>query len=191
MNIPSENHKPQEPDTAPAEVAEAQTLASARRRRLIKLGAITPVVLTAVSRPVHAAGTCVNPSGFISVTTFNSRHPGATVCTTNGPSFWKGKITNSAPYTSKFKDVFGGSYSNSVKLSDVLNGATTEFDRYCVAAYLNASAGGFSITVNQARGFWATIKGTTLPAGISAYPTVVPAWDEPLALIWLKSQMSA
>lgn len=192
MNNPSENHQPQEQGAAPAEVAEARTLASARRRRLIKLGAVSPVVLTAVSRPVHAAGTCVNPSGFISVPTFNSRHPGALVCTSQGPSYWNGVAAghhSDSPYKEQFKTIFGG--SSNTKLYDVL-ASGAEFDRYCVAAYLNAWSGtaGFPITVSQARAIWATTMGVTLPAGLSPYPAATLGWDQAMTLTWLKSLMS-
>ncbi|WIT13746.1 hypothetical protein PFX98_09025 [Paucibacter sediminis] len=194
MNIPSDNHKPQQPGAAAAEGAEAHTLASARRRRLIKLGAVSPVVLTAVSRPVHAVtGTCVNPSGFISVPTFNSRHPGALVCTSQGPTYWNGVASANkslSPYKDMFRNVFGG--TSNAKLYDVL-ASGSEFDRYCVAAYLNAWSGaaGFPITANQARAVWGTIMGVPLPSGLTAYPTASLGWDQAMTLIWLQSLMSA
>jgi hypothetical protein len=183
------------PSPAPSTSSEAAApLAQpSRRKLLLRVGAAAPVVLTAVSRPVHATGACINPSGFISVATFNSRHPNAPVCTTRGPSSWLGTCNQSprtAPYNSRFSTVFGGGRADNLR---VVLGNGSEFEKYCVAAFLNANARtpGFPITKPQAQAIWTTIMGGTPPTGTTPYPATALGWDQTKTLAWLKALMSA
>ncbi len=167
------------------------------RRRFARAGAAVPVVLSMASLPVHAAPLCINPSGFISATTFTSRHPGGTVCSTMGPVYWAAAADNvwpggAAVKSTRFKRVFGG--SSITTLIDVVTSGS-EFDKYCVAAFLNAKLtsppANFPLTLAEARGLWGTIKGSALPTGATApnIPVTSPAWDEATAVRWLKTVM--
>lgn len=183
----------QSPEPSTSSQAAAQLAQPSRRKLLLRVGAAAPVVLTAVSRPVHATGACINPSGFISVATFNSRHPNAPVCTSKGPTSWKSVCNNNpntSPYNSRFSTVFGNGKTDTLK---TVLGNGTEFERYCVAAFLNANAGtaGFPITKLQAQAIWSTIRGGTAPAGTVPYPATALGWDETKTLAWLKALMSA
>lgn len=179
----------------------------ARRRLLMGAGAAAPIVLTMASMPAHANGACINPSGFISAATYASRHPGGVppVCTTNGPSYWKALDKTLWPgykaatatasevntQTKKFKNVFGG--SNTATLISVLTNGK-EFEKYCVAAFLNASKGGianFPLSVAQSKGLYTTIVGGVLPTGAvkPTIPVTTPPWNEAKAVDWLKIVM--
>lgn len=194
-------------DPITGDAAELATPTGALSRRLLlrrSLGAATPVMLTLASMPSHAAAECVNPSGFISRATFNSRHPGGMVCTTNGPTYFANLSDAAWPTpagsgntaaTQTFKDVFnaippGG--TNGTTLKVVLTGASSAFAKYCVAAYANALSSplNYPMTVNQARALWVTIKGGTLPASTSPFPQASLGWDEAKTLDWLASVMN-
>ena len=195
-------NKPDEYDqspTASAPVSGPFRASLVSRRRFAKAAATAaPVVLTMVSLPVYAAPICINPSGFISQNTYASRHPGGTPppCATLGPTDWAaaandvwpgGRPTKQKP----FKDVFGG--TSSATLIDVVNNGTV-FDKYCVAAFLNASKGNvpnFPLSPQQSRGLWGTIKGVALPAEAVApnIPVTSPVWGEATAVLWLKTVM--
>lgn len=167
------------------------------RRLLLRrsLGVATPVVMTLASLPSHAAAACVNPSGFISVATFNSRHPGGVVCTDRGPNYFASLAVGSWPSTERFAAVFGAlaspSANRSVTLKAVLSGQYPEFAKYCVAAYANASNPplNFPITVAQSRALFKTIAQGTPPSGLAAYPPFT--WTETQALDWLRTVMNA
>ncbi len=183
------------------------SLRQAARRRLLKGGlAAAPVVLSVASRPVHAANVCVNPSGFISVSTFNSRHPGALACSSNGPSYWAGLGSASWPKVpgttnslgdATFISVFGSAatgMSTSATMRNVLNsGASSQFSRYCAAAYANSVKGvaGWPVTAIQAQSIWSTIRGGTKPANAVVYPAASLNWNEDKTLVWLQTLMSA
>lgn len=184
----------------PDEATPAEALS---RRSLLRrsLGVATPVVMTLASLPSHAAAECINPSGFISRATFNSRHPGGVVCTTNGPAYFAG-LDNTAWPTSggvsaatlRFTAVFnavppGGARSTTLKA--VLSSSSSDFAKYCVAAYANALSPpvGYPMSGNQARALWVTIKGGTLPTSTSPFPQTSLGWDEAKTLDWLRSVM--
>lgn len=187
------------------EALEATTPAVALSRRLLlrrSLGAATPVVLTLASMPSHAAAECVNPSGFISRATFNSRHPGGMVCTTNGPTHFAnldnaawptsgGSSAATEPFAAVFNAIPPGGDS-STTLKAVLTGSSTAYAKYCVAAYANALSPpvNYPMTVNQARALWVTIKGGTLPSGTTPFPQASLGWDETKTLDWLSSVMN-
>ena len=177
----------------------SQPSAGASRRQLLKgAGAASPVVLTMVSAPVRAADLCLNPSGFISQNTFNSRHPGGMPhpCTTNGPSYFNSLDGSSWPSgvvkaTATFNAIFPlPAISGNPKLTDVLTGSDS-FAKYCVAAYLNTKYStpppGFPMTNAQALAMWPTIRGAppTTP-----FPPTSLGWDETKTLAWLASVMS-
>ena len=138
----SDNNPPSQSINPPA---PSQSSVGASRRHLLKgAGAASPVVLTMVSAPVRAADLCLNPSGFISQNTFNSRHPGGTPppCTTNGPSYFNAMPAANWPTgvdkaSAQFNTIFPApNISGNPKLTDVLSGSDS-FAKYCVAAYLN------------------------------------------------------
>ncbi|MGS0755417.1 hypothetical protein ACVBEH_12400 [Roseateles sp. GG27B] len=124
---------------APVPTAEAVRVGLVSRRRFARAGVAVPVVLTMASLPVHADAICINPSGFISQSTYASRHPGGTPqpCSTMGPVQWAaaadmvwpgGALTKSM----LFSAVFGGGATTPL-LAVVTSGS--DFDKYCVAAY--------------------------------------------------------
>jgi len=190
-------------DSTAGDTPDAATPADALSRRLLlrrSLGAATPVVMTLASLPSHAAAECVNPSGFISRATFNSRHPGGVVCTTNGPTYFK-FLNNAAWPTSggvsaatlRFSVVFnaappGGHRGTTLKA--VLTGSTSTYAKYCVAAYANALSPpvGYPVTVEQARALWVTIRGGV--AAFPAFPSPSLGWDETKTLDWLSTVMN-
>ncbi len=96
------------------------------RRRMLRrgLGVAAPVVATLASGPV-SAGSCLNPSGFASMATFKSRHPGGlNNCSGKTPTAWHQldaslwpsgviKADIGSPITTpstKFNDIFGASF---------------------------------------------------------------------------------
>jgi hypothetical protein len=171
------------------------------------LSAATPVVMTLASMPAHAEAACVNPSGFISRATFNSRHPGAIVCSANGPSHFKALADSAWPVVGsasaaslRFTAIFGGPLltgapNRNVTLKDVLaSNVYPAFAKYCVALYANAllPPPGFPVTVDQARALWATIRNGTMPSGVSVpFPALALGWDETKTLDWLSTVMNA
>ena len=167
------------------------------RRLLLRrsLGVAAPVVMTLASLPSHAAGVCINPSGFISQATFNSRHPGGMVCTDRGPNYFATLDVGSWPSTVMFTTVFGALASpnanRSATLKEVLSPQYPEFAKYCVAAYANASNPplNFPITLPQSRALFKTITQGTPPSGLPAFPSF--AWNEFQALEWLRTVMNA
>ena len=195
--IMSSDNKP--PSQSVNSSALSQSSAGASRRQLLKgAGAASPVVLTMVSAPVRAADLCLNPSGFISQNTFNSRHPGGMPhpCTTNGPSYFNNLAQGSWPPSvnkgsARFNAIFPApAISGNPKLTDVLTGSDS-FAKYCVAAYLNTKYSspppGFPMTNAQALAMWPTIRGTppTTP-----FPPASLGWDETKTLAWLATVMS-
>ncbi len=192
----SDNKSPSQSVNSPS---LSPSSAGASRRQLLKgAGAASPVVLTMVSAPVRAADLCLNPSGFISQNTFNSRHPGGTPhpCTTNGPSYFNALGSRSWPSgvnknSTKFNDTFGGtSFPTSTTLADVLTGSDL-FAKYCVAAYLNTKYAspppGFPMTNAQALAMWPTIRGGS---PTTPFPPASLGWDETKTLAWLATVMS-
>ena len=167
------------------------------RRLLLRrsLGVATPVVMTLASLPSHAAAVCVNPSGFISQATFNSRHPGGMVCTVQGPNHFDSLPLTSWPSADRFAAVFGAlaspSASRAETLKQVLSGPYSEFAKYCVAAYANASNPplNFPITLAQSRALFKTITQGSPPAGLAPFPSFT--WTELQALEWLRTVMNA
>ena len=196
-------------DTPPGDAPDAASPSAAPTRRLLLrrgLGVATPVVLTLASLPSHAAAACINPSGFISRATFNSRHPGGVVCTTNGPTYFAGLADASWPTSGglsaaglTFSAVFNslptggtGPSNSAITLKQVLTGSYGNFAKYCVALYANALSPptGFLTTVDQARALWGTVSGSTLPSGTSSFPQPSLGWSEATALEWLATVMS-
>jgi hypothetical protein len=167
--------------------------AGTTRRAWLRSGVVvaTPVVASLVSPPVHAAGACVLPSGFVSATTFLSRHPGASTCVGNrGPNFWYSQVGSwPAPATdATFANVFGGFESgmdNTTKLSQVLGGVYSNFTKFIVAAYLNAIVGtpSFPLDPAQSVGLWTHFHG-----GASS-PLLLPGWTEATTEAWLRTLM--
>ena len=186
---------PLKPEHDNADVAPDSTVS---RRLLLRrsLGVATPVVMTLASLPSHAAAVCVNPSGFISPATFNSRHPGGMVCTVRrGPSYFASLPLTSWPSADLFAEVFGAPPPGGdlvTTLKQVLGG-NYDFAKYCVAAYANASAPNpplnFPITLAQSRALFKTITLGSPPAGLAPFPSFT--WTELQALEWLRTVMNA
>lgn len=173
-----------------------------RRRTLLRgAAAATPVLATVISTPVHAVdpgGVCLNPSGFISQTTFSSRNPGSvTTCVTSGPTYLIGLPSNSRFFPSslrnaKFVDIFGSVGSETAigsnsKLIDVLSsGTSSALAKFCVAAYVNANGGapGFPLTKEQAVAIWAHFRRGITASFIPSY------WGETThAIPWFQTLM--
>ena len=120
---------------------------SARRRRLLKgTVAATPLLLTAVSRPVLGGGVCT-PSGFLSGNLSHATHH--VTCGGRSPGYWK----KNCPHHHRnrlFRDIFGGNWRDvhgdewtpDPTLFTVLwmTGSEDlyEFGAHAVAAWLNA-----------------------------------------------------
>jgi len=157
----------------------------------------TPVVVSLASAPVYAAtNVCVLPSGYISATTFNSRHPGGLVCVLRGPSYWLMLPDTSWPggnpntKTKKFRLLFGdfeGTANNTLK--QVLGSPASELAKYCIAAYLNARAATLNfpsqLTADEA------VKIYKSHHGGSPSSLLVTNWTETQTVTWLKTLMSA
>ena len=78
-----------------------------------------------------------------------------------------------------------------VALKQVLIGPYSEFAKYCVAAYANASNPplNFPITLAQSRALFKTITLGSPPAGLAPFPSFT--WTELQALEWLRTVMNA
>lgn len=100
--------------------AGSESTVGLSRRRMLRrgLGVAAPVVATLASGPV-SAGACLNPSGFASLATFNSRHPtGMNNCSGKSPSDWHALPAGSWPVP-KF-DVGGTTPVASTKFNDTI-----------------------------------------------------------------------
>ena len=174
---------------------------SSRRAWLRRGVAIaSPVVVSLVSAPVHAGNLCLLHSGFISTATFNSRHPGGLVCTTQGPSVWHANFptTKFWPVAAKkatFTSTFGVSAGVetgivvSTTLDDVLGnvgGSYSQLAKYCIAAYLNALKGGSGIPLSTSE---AVAVYKSYHPGPVAVP-LVSTWTQANTVTWLQSLMS-
>ena len=185
----------QYPDRTAPLAGDVAPVVLARRAWLARGAAIaTPVIASLASAPVHAAGVCVLPSGFISSTTFRSRHPNAPRCTSNGPTYWVGSFPGAWPMsapdttTALFSAIFGGTLESGMAgltLKQVLDGSFTAFAKYVVAAYLNARNGtaGFPLSDSQAVSVWGHFRG-------GPTTSLIPmSWTESTALDWLSTLM--
>jgi hypothetical protein len=199
--------KPQEQSASAVNAPISPMDAKSSRRGLLKgLGVGSPILLTLSSAPVQAASVCIMPSGYISAATFNSRHPGATVCTSQGPTFFRNNVGNPSYWptsgtntqTTQFKNsaLFQSQPDNSNNttksntMAQVLNGSyASDFTKYCIAAYLNARIVplGWPTDLTPAKvvALWRYFK-----AG-AARPNWVPsAWTLANAQTWLSTLMS-
>ena len=166
---------------------------TASRRAWLRRGVAvaSPVVVSLVSGPVYAAEGCILPSGFISQITFDSRHPGGTVCMSmsittlsNNLGSWP---VNPPPNTKTalFSTIFGGSPEAGMvpatsTLKDVLKSGSP-LARYSIAAYLNARiTPGFPLTPDQAVAIYKSYRG----GGFSTL--LVSGWLEGQTVLWLQ-----
>lgn len=153
----------------------------ASRRRLLQGGlAATPVLMTLISRPVLAQSTCTTPSGFVSA---NASHPGAPVCSGNGPTTWYNNRNTSWPSPYKPNDNFKKYFTpdlmlpgnNNPKLEDVVNPSqtTNAVARYVVAALLNAGPPSLTpvLSANAVKSIW-----TEFATGGSFSPSAGAHW---------------
>ena len=186
---------PLKPEQASADVAPDSTFS---RRLLLRrsLGVATPVVMTLASLPSHAAAVCINPSGFISQPTFNSRHPGGMVCTVQGPNYFVALGDASWPSGEQFRLIFGALAGPSASRTQTLKQALvdptiSEFAKYCIALYANARNPplNFPVNVSQARALFKTITQGSPPTGLAPFPSFT--WTEQQALEWLRTVMNA
>jgi hypothetical protein len=163
------------------------------RRRLLQgaLGA-APVLMTLVSRPVLAQ-TCTTPSGFVST---NASHPGAAVCSGNGPTYWfnnQGIWPDPYKTNDNFKKYFTPDLTlpsnNNPKLVDVVDPAqtTNAVARYVVAALLNAGPPSLTpvLTANDVKAIW-----TEFGTGGSFSPSSGVHWTADEIVDYLRSTMS-
>ena len=169
------------------------------RRAWLNRGAaaVTPVIASLASVPVHAVGTCVLPSGFVSAITFASRHPGASVCVVEGPNYWHSNVSVDGVWpagttTALFTAVFGvaagveSGIDATTTLDAVLGGGFSLLAKYCIAAYLNASSGtvGFPLTTAQAIAIYGSYHGGLFSS------LLLPSWTEAQTLAWLQVLMT-
>lgn len=187
-------HEQSPVQTAPSASVDAPVVPS--RRAWLARGAVmaTPVIASLASAPVHAAGVCVLPSGFVSAATFLSRHPGAMLCTNQGPTYWVGAFPTGWPTaapdttTALFSTIFGGTLEAGMAgltLKQVLDGAFSPYAKYCIAAYLNARNGtaGFPLSDTQATAVWLHFRG-------GPTTSLIPmSWVEATSLSWLQTLM--
>ena len=191
----SEQSEQRPPATAsvPDGVADA---ARTRRGVLKGLGLGSPILLTLANAPVQAAAVCVMPSGHLSAATFNSRHQGATVCTSQGPNYFNANhgvwpASAPAPLTTLFSAIFLANPDFGLPtdlVPQVLAGGASTFTKYCIAAYLNARTppvGWPGLTPAQVLELWRYFKATgPLPGWIPASWTILEAQA------WLSTLMS-
>lgn len=159
----------------------------------------SPVVASLVSAPVYGACLNLNPSGFVSQNTFDSRHPGQTVCAFLGPNFWikDSRVRTGGVFEKNtFEKVFGTDVEAAISsakpkptLYDVLSGGMTYTDlaKYSIAAYLNASVNtaNFPISAPQAK----EIYHSYYPGPVKT-PPLVAGWNVKQTESWLAMLMS-
>lgn len=202
----SASDDPSAREDLPVQPSEQVAVDGGRRKLLRGAAAATPVLATVVSTPVHAldpGGMCLNPSGFISQTTFSSRNPGAvTTCVSTGPSFYQSQLSSSSRTSrnmfpnalrdAKFVDIFLAIGSEAAinpndKIRDVLSSpSSSALAKFCIAAYLNANAGapGFPVTKTQAVDIWGHFR-----RGVTA-PFIPSYWGETThAIPWFQTLM--
>jgi hypothetical protein len=152
------------PENAEQEISKVETskageTGTERRRRLLKAGlGATPILMSLSSRSVFACKTST-PSGFSSLKVATSS-PGSKKCSVSGKTprtwcdlaeyknTWPSRIypnknwCHTSPPT-KCGDLFGSHRHADKTCHDVMRGewGADEFDRWCVAARLNARAG--------------------------------------------------
>lgn len=178
----------------------------ASRRRVLRrgLGVAAPVVMTLASNPVTAT-TCVAASSFISIPTFNSRHPtGVSPCIGKTPTWWKDASTwpSGCPAkTTKFRDVFGSSYlgtttgfTNATTLTDALGVSGNDQKNLAaaiVATYLNVLSGKTSetiLTAVQVINLWRVLIGSPGYYKPSLSSTI--QWNSVQTVVWLNEMMA-
>jgi len=155
-------HEPTDKTSSTKPPSSASGDPKSGRRRLLQ-GALAgaPVLMTLVSRPVLAQQ-CQTPSGFVSA---NASHPGAAVCSGNGPTYWyQNQAAWPLPYKTNdnFKKYFTPDLTlpgnNNPKLVDVVNPSQTTNDvaRYVVAALLNAGPPSLTpvLSANAVKNIW-------------------------------------
>ncbi len=129
------------------------------RRQLLRGALAAPVLMAVASKPVLAGQLCA-PSGFASGNTSSVDNP--TACNGWSPGYWKAKPSKwPSPYrpTTKFHDVFDGSYFGSKTMMDVLElggGDLVMLGRHCVASLLNATVAplGYLMTPQEIKEIW-------------------------------------
>ena len=157
----------------------------------------SPVVATLASAPVYGACVNLNPSGFVSASTFASRHPGETVCAFLGPNFWikdpsvmlggaMAKVTFQSVFGKKVEAAIVSAKSNPT-LFEVLNGKYSDLAKDSIAAYLNASkpTADFPLNAQQAVDVY-----TSYYFGPVKTPPLVQGWTELDTVNWLAMLMS-
>jgi hypothetical protein len=184
---------------------EHERSSASHRRLLLRRGLLSavPVLATLASGPV-AAGVCTRASGFVSVATFKSRHPGAlSNCEGLSPSQWivldkaswpdgvyKGNDTgdDGKGTGTKFNAIFDPDLTVNKSLLVVLKGyaevVTVQTIAAAVAAmWLNAKAGktGGIFAPDEVKMVWSSVCANNgyLPPGGKA------AWTLPATQTWI------
>lgn len=177
-----------EDDSSSPVVASRITSRRAWLRRGVAVA--SPVVVSLVSGPVYAADGCILPSGFISLNTFNSRHPGGVVCMSLSITFLSSNVSSWQPktlQTAPFSAIFGGTpeagmVPGKTTIVEVLKRGS-DLSRYTIAAYLNAlmpTSSGFPLKADDAIAIYKSYRG----GGFS--PLLVRGWSEGQTVSWLK-----
>lgn len=168
------------------------------RRRLLRrgLGITVPVAASLMSGPV-SAGACLKPSGFASLTTFNSRHPtGMNNCQGKTPAQWLALTTWPSGVdktTAKFNAIFGSGTSFTLTGDPLLTAVLGQtFGASSVAAvapgivalWLDAQ-GGFvgspaAFTTTEIVSIWQNIS-----TNLGYKPTVGATWTLQQTVDWI------
>ena len=178
------------PSTEPPSPSSGDPKAS-RRRLLQGALASAPVLMTLVSRPVLAAQ-CQTPSGFVSA---NASHPGAAICSGNGPVYWSGH-QDAWPGTGndkfkpqdKFSKHFNPDLSGNPTLIQVLDPSfPNAVARYVVAALLNTGPPLLTpvLSANAVKGIW-----TEFGTGGSFSPSSGVHWTADEIVAYLRPTMT-
>ncbi len=190
--------------------AAAAGLAQPARRRLLRAGAAaTPVLLSLASSPVSAttAG-CTVASSFVSVATFKSRNPSATVsCGYKNCEYWRdqsgypghsqgqncGNSNLNGTVGSLLGNVSGCSY-NGWKLCDVMGQTITTSSQLgvlqhiislCLDSMTSNMAAPNGINQTYLQGVWSSYFRT----GTYTAPNSGLVWNESQIIAWLRTML--
>ncbi len=180
------------------EAVASRAPASQDRRALLRAGVgASPVLLSLVSRPVLAGGTCTVASSFVSAATWRSHNPTATSpqCTTRTCEDWLAEAmlpTRSAALTKTVGALLGSTfspYNNSVAFQLLINGGLgiSKSGELGVAQHL------ICLSLNSANSSYMPAPGGVTTAYISGiwvnYKTNLNTYKPGSGLTWDSNQL--
>lgn len=180
---------------------------SSSRRRLLRGGlAATPILMTVVSRPVMATGTCAPASSYASINASRHGEKPPVSCNGRSPGYWKVSVhfkewpSPYVPSTEKdkkvgyyppagvpatlFSTVFGSGFSGLTLLQvlDQGGGGINNLGRHIVAALLSAARGDTAGVIDVA----GVIRIWTEYSAKGYYePTAGIKWDIEMIVEWI------